>query len=82
MVTPANINTIVYGVSDSCTGIRLDSKVYHWDSGSTAFVEDTPVPALAWVNSAFPADYSYMVADAGIYRYFPKVGGTPGYYIL
>lgn len=75
-ITLTDVETI-FDVSDDCSGLKVNDKILHWDT--SAYVADT-VGAVTGLS--FSEDFSYAVADAGIYQYTPKSGATAGSYDL
>jgi hypothetical protein len=69
-----------YQVADGCEAFSSDTATYHYDAtiaSGTKFVADS---ATTWTAPVFNTAFSFAAANDGLYKYNPKVGGTPGSY--
>lgn len=69
-----------FDVSDNCRAFRINTKVFHYYSDSSYYLDTYPVGTTSLTNPVFNADFSIAVTDSGIYKYTAKTVAADGIY--
>jgi hypothetical protein len=60
----------VFGVADNCNAIKFNSKVWHYDNSTSAYLQDN-MPPGATGRVTLDEPYRTAIIDGTIYEYNP-----------
>lgn len=71
-----------FAVSDNCRAFRINTKIFHYYTDSTYYLDTYSVGTTSLSNPVFNADFSIAVTDSGIYKYTAKSAAADGIYTV